>query len=186
MGSERLVQGSHVVAAETWVDSRLGNGTFRKLTQHAGDNWKILLPVAWYEIDTLHLALEAVAKRMDLSVEDITTEIARLNAESDLRSIYKIFLKVAQPQLVLSQTPRLWTTYVKFGSAWAVQNDKGHYVGQGDGFDERLLGWGCGCWRGFIPATIGVAGGRVALTRILKKWRQNDGTYSVQFEVTYR
>ena len=37
-----------------------------------------------------------------------------------------------------------------------------------------------------VPATIGVAGGRVALTRILKKWRQNDGTYSVQFEVTYQ
>ena len=183
--SERVVKGSHIVAAESWVDARLGHGAFRKLTEHAGDNWKILLPVAWYEIDTLHAALDAVAKRLDLSVEDITTEIARLNAESDLRSLYKVFLRVAQPQLVLSQTPRLRTTYVKFGSAWAVQNEKGHYIGQGDGFDERLLGWGCGCWRGFIPATIGVAGGRVALSRILKKWRQADGSYSVQFEVTY-
>jgi len=182
---DRVVKGSHIVAAETWVDARLGRGTFAKLTEGAGDNWKILLPVAWYELDPLHSALEVVARRLDRSVEDITTEIARLNAESDLRSLYRIFLRVAQPQLVLSQTPRLWTTYVKFAKAWAVQNEKGHYIGQGDGFDERTLGWACGCWFGFIPTAITLAGGRVALSRIAKRWRQADGTFSLQLEVTY-
>lgn len=183
--ADRVVKGSHIVAAETWIDARLGAGAFKKLTEKAGQNWRIILPVAWYEIDVLHDALAAASGRLGLSVEDITTEIARLNAESDLRSIYKIFLRVAQPQRVLSMTPRLWTTYVRFGSAIAVKNDKGVYIGQGDGFDERLLDWGCGCWRGFIPATIKVAGGRVADARILKRWRQDDGTYSVQFQVVY-
>jgi hypothetical protein len=182
---ERLVKGSHIVAAETWVDARLGKGTFKQLTQNAGQSWRIILPVAWYEIDVLHDALEDVSGRIGLSVEDITTQIARLNAESDLRSIYKVFLRVAQPQRVLSMTPRLWTTYVRFGNATAITNEKGLYVGQGDGFDQRLLGWGCGCWRGFIPATIQVAGGRVVDARIIKRWRQNDGTHSVQFQVVY-
>ena len=186
MSTERLVKGSHILAAETWVDQRLGKGTLMKLTQHAGDNWKILLAVAWYEVDILHAALESVAKRLDRSVEDITAEIARLNAESDLRSLYKVFMRVAQPSLVLSQTPRLWSTYVKFGTAWAVQNEKGHYIGQCDGFDERLLGWGCGCWSGFIPTAITIAGGKVAQSRIAKRWRQPDGTYSLQLEVTYQ
>jgi hypothetical protein len=182
---ERLVKGSHIVAAETWVDTRLGKGTLKQLTENAGQNWRIILPVAWYEIDVLHDALEEVSRRVDLSVEDITTQLARLNAESDLRSIYKVFLRVAQPQRVLSMTPRLWTTYVRFGSATAITNEKGLYVGQGDGFDQRLLGWGCGCWRGFIPATIEVAGGRVMDARIINRWRQNDGTHSVQFQVVY-
>jgi hypothetical protein len=184
--ADRVVKGSHVVVAEAWVDERLGRGTFKRLTEHGGEHWHILLPMAWYDIDTLHAALEVTSDRLDISVEDITTEIARKNAEIDLRSIYKIFLRVAQPRRVLSLTPRLWTTYVKFGSARALQNEEGYYVGQGDGFDERLLDWGCGCWRGFIPATIQVAGGRVALSRISKKWRQPDGSYSVQFEVTYQ
>ncbi len=185
ISEERLVKGSHVVAAESWVDARLGAGTFKKLTADAGEHWRIILPIAWYEIDVLQTALEDVSRRVNLSVEDITTEVARLNAEGDLRSIYKIFLRVAQPQRVLSMTPRLWTTYVRFGSALAVKNDPGHYIGQGDGFDERLIGWGCGCWRGFIPATITVAGGRVADARIIKRWQQSDGTYSVQFQVIY-
>jgi len=183
--SERLVKGSHIVAASRWVDQQLGAGTFLSLTQHAGDNWKILLPMAWYEIDTLRDALEVAGKHLDRSIEDVTTEIATLNAETDLRSLYRVFLRVAQPQIVLSQTPRLWTTYVKFGSARAVQNEKGHYVGQGEGFDEKLLGWACGCWRGFIPATIIVAGGRVTDASITKKWRERNGTFSVQFQVKY-
>jgi hypothetical protein len=182
---ERVVKGSHIVAAETWVDARLGKGTFKQLTEKAGQNWHIILPIAWYQIDVLHDALEDVSGRVGLSVEDITAEIARLNAESDLRSIYKVFLRVAQPQRVLSMTPRLWTTYVRFGNATAITNEKGLYVGQGDGFDQRLLDWGCGCWRGFIPATIQVAGGRVVDARIIKRWRQNDGTHSVQFQVVY-
>lgn len=183
---ERVVKGSHVIAAESWVDARLGGGTFRDLTKKAGDKWNIPLPIAWYEVDVLHTALEEVARRLDRSVEDIAAEVARLNAESDLRSIYKIFMRVAQPHLVLSQTPRLWSTYVKFGSAWAVKNEKGHYVGQGDGFDERVLGWACGCWFGFIPTAITIAGGRVDSSRIAKRWRQSDGTYSLQLEVLYQ
>jgi len=185
MGDARLVKGSHIAQAERWVDTRLGTGTFKALTKMAGENWRVILPMAWYEVDVLQAALEQVSARLQISVEDITTEVARSNAEADLTSIYRVFLRVAQPQRVLSMTPRLWSTYVKFGAATAIENEKGHYVGQGDGFDERLLGWACGCWRGFIPATIKVAGGHVDDTRIIKRWRQSDGHYSVQFEVKY-
>lgn len=183
--SEKLVKGSHIVAASRWVDQQLGPGTFLSLTDRYGDNWRILLPMAWYEVELLQQALDLAGRRLGRSVEDMTTEIATLNAETDLRSLYKVFLRVAKPQLVLTQTPRLWTTYVKFGSARAVHNEQGHYIGQGEGFDERLLGWGCGCWRGFIPATIIVAGGRVTAANITKKWRERNGTFSVQFEVKY-
>lgn len=185
MTEERLVKGSHITQAERWVDARLGKGTFKELTSSAGENWQIILPMAWYEVDVLEAALEQVSSKLRLSVEDITTEVARANAEADLTSIYRVFLRVAQPQRVLSLTPRLWTTYVKFGSASAIENERGHYIGQGDGIDERLLAWACGCWRGFIPATITVAGGSIDNERIIRRWRQADGRFSVQFEVSY-
>jgi hypothetical protein len=182
--SERLVKGSHVVAANNWVNQQLGPGTFRSLTEHAGDQWKILLPSSWYDLDPLHDALSNVGQRLDRSLEDVTTEVATLNAESDLRSLYRMFLRVAKPELVLSQTPRLWTTYVKFGTARAVQNEKGHYVGKGEGLDEKFLSWACGCWRGFIPTTISIAGGRVKEANITRK-RERDGSCSLQLEVKY-
>jgi hypothetical protein len=79
-------------------DARLGKGTFQELTRPAGENWRIILPMAWYEVDVLEAALEQVSGKLRVSAEDITTEVARANAEADLTSIYRVFLRVAQPQ----------------------------------------------------------------------------------------
>lgn len=185
MTEDRLVKGSHVTQAERWVDDHLGKGTFKELTSSAGENWQIILPMAWYDVNVLEAALEQVSSKLRVSVEDITTEVARANAEADLTSIYRVFLRIAQPQRVLSMTPRLWTTYVKFGSALPIENEQGRYIGQCDGLDERLLGWACGCWRGFIPTTINMAGGSVDSERIIRRWRQTDGRFSIQLEVLY-
>jgi hypothetical protein len=98
MTEERLVKGSHIVQAERWVDARLGKGTFQELTRPAGENWRIILPMAWYEVDVVEAALEQVSGKLRVSAEDITIEVARANAEADLTSIYRVFLRVAQPQ----------------------------------------------------------------------------------------
>jgi hypothetical protein len=184
-GAQRLVKGSHIIQAQQWIDDRLAAGTFKRYTAAAGDRWQLVLPFGWYEVEVLQSALEHASNELGLSVEDITAEIATANAEQDLTSIYRAFLRLAQPRRVLSFTPRLWTTYVSFGSATAIKNDDGHYIGQGDGFPEHLVPWVAGCWRGFIPATIVVAGGTINAHRILKTWEGSDGTHSVQFEVHY-
>jgi hypothetical protein len=54
--------------------------------------------MAWYEVDVLEAALEQVSGKLRVSAEDITTEVARANAEADLTSIYRVFLRAAQPQ----------------------------------------------------------------------------------------
>jgi len=180
-----LVKGSHVIQAQQWIDARLSPGTFKQSTSDGGDHWQVVLPFGWYEIGVLQFALEQASTRIGISVEDITAEVAATNAEQDLPSIYRAFLRIAQPKRVLAFTPRLWSTYVSFGSATAVKNDPGHYIGQGDGFPESLVPWVAGCWRGFIPGTIAVAGGTVDRQRIVRTWQADDGSYSVQLEVHY-
>jgi hypothetical protein len=181
----RSVKGSHIVQAQEWVDRRLGAGTFQELTRQGGASWSAVLPMGWYDVDVLNAALRVAAQRLGSSLEDIVTEIASSNAERDLTSIYRVFLRVAQPQRVLAQTPRLWRTYVSFGEAAALRNEQGYYLGQGTGFSAELLEWACGCWRGFIPTTIELAGGRNIRARILERGRESDGSHSVRLEVTY-
>jgi hypothetical protein len=185
MPEQRTVKGSHIMQAQEWIDARLGPNTFKELTRVGGDRWGVVLPMAWYEVDLLNRVLGEASKRAGISVEDMTAEIARMNAEKDLTSIYRFFLRVAQPQRVLAYTPRLWRTYVSFGDAHAIKNERGHYIGRGDGLTAELVDWACGCWRGFIPATIEVSGGRHPKGRIVDRWRESGGSYSVQFEVTY-
>jgi hypothetical protein len=183
--NDQCVKGSHITQAQRWVDQRLGEGTFKSLTKNAGPRWGVILPGTWYEVAILHEALDAAAERAEMSVEDITTEIAARNAEEDLSSLYRIFLRVANPRTVLSLTPKLWTTYVNFASAKAVLNETGHYIGRGEGFSQDQVEWACGCWRGFIPAAIKMAGGKSAKGSIIKRARQAGGLHVVEFEVRY-
>jgi hypothetical protein len=182
---DRRVKGSHILQAARWIDEHLGEGTFRTLTKSAGARWGIILPGAWYEIDILQNALAQASDKARMSVEDVTTEIAARNAAEDLTTIYRIFLRVAQPQTVLSFTPKLWRTYVNFATARAVLNERKHYIGRGEGFSAELMEWAAGCWRGFIPAAIRMAGGGNPRGSVTQRSRMPNGLYAIEFEVRY-
>jgi len=182
---ERTVKGSHIQQAEEWVDARLGVGTFKGLGASAGPEWGLVLPGGWYDVGVLCGALRAVSKRVGVSVTEISTQICKRNAEADLTSLYRVFLRIAQPRRVLTHTPKLWSTYVSFGAASAIVNEPGKYEGRGTGFPEELLEWGCGCWQGFIPTAIALAGGK-DIRASVKHSRDRVGQYTIDLNVTYR
>lgn len=183
---QRTIKGSHAIQVREWVDKRLGTGTFRELTRSGGDRWGIIVAGGWYEVDIVNQVLVEASRRTKVPTEEIATEIARLNALNDLATIYRLFLRVAQPQRVLNFTPKLWRTYVSFADATAIRNEPGDYLGQCDGLTEELVAWACGCWRGFIPTTIELAGGKNARGTIVKRWRAPNGSHSIQLEVKYQ
>jgi hypothetical protein len=180
-------KGSHVIQAREWIDGKLGAGTFQSLVSGKGpiDN-PILLPGTWYDVVPLVEALEVVGPRVNRSVRDMTTEIARQNALRDLTTIYRVFLRVAAPVRVMSYTPRLWSNYVAFGRATAIQNDPTQYVGECAGVPARVIEWVCGAWCGFVPAAIEVAGGKDAVGRITRTWDEPGNMRRLHCEVRYR
>lgn len=181
-GLEEKVKGSHLVLVSEWVDRHLGDGAFTRMT---GDRWGVVLPVAWYEVDALLDVYAEASRRTGKPIEEIAGEIARLNAERDLTSIYRLFLRIAQPQRVLSHTPRLWRTYVSFADGRALRNDRGHYIGQGSGFTAKQIDWACGCWYGFIPTAIRLSGGKDIRPSIEREWSEERQLYSLTLTVRY-
>jgi hypothetical protein len=180
---EYKTKGTHLLAAQQWVDQRLGAGTFAELFQLTPG--RSLLPNVWYEVDPLVRALSTVAKRVDRPLEEIVMEIAARNARDDLRSVYRIFLRIAAPVRLMAWTPQLWSTYVRFGVARALHNEKGHYLGECSGVPTRLLDWVCGAWRGFVPTAIEVAGGKEARASIVGRWPQGGDLHRLQCEIHY-
>jgi hypothetical protein len=181
----QCVKGSHIIQAVDWIDARLGPGTFRQLTERGGPRWRAPLPSSWYEVDILQEALAVVCDKLQLPLERVAADIARLNAEHDLTSLYRFFMRLAQPQRLLSFTPRLWATYVSFGAAAAVTNEPGFYVGQGVAIPADMLDWACGSWSGFIPTAVEIAGGRDVKHRIIDR-HVDDGHATLKLEVRYR
>ena len=194
--AQHKTKGSHVIQAQLWIDQRVGAGAFKKRVAGRGADYEgLILPLVWYDLEILVDVLVQVGLEVGMTVQDMTQQIARLNALKDLTTIYRTFLRIAAPVRVMAFTPRLWSTYVSFGEAVAIRNKPGHYVGQCTGVPKKLLDWSCGAWLGFVPTAIELAGGRnvkgtITETRpsgtTVSSDLQTLQCYSLQCEVLYR
>jgi hypothetical protein len=179
-GGVYRTKGSHLIQAEAWTDERLGAGAFKKLLgEVTGEPVGLLLPGAWYDVEPFNRC--STRSRRTSGSRSKTSRWAWL-----ARTRCRIFLRFATPHRVLSQTPRLWSTYVAFGDAQAILNEPGHYIGEGTGIPPHLLDWVCGAWRGFIPAAVEVAGGKEVVGRIILRDRGSDGEARLRLDVHYR
>jgi hypothetical protein len=179
-----MVKGTHVQIVQRFIDEKLGEGTFSKLTASGGERWLMPLPVGWYDLNILHAALTQASERLHRPIHDIACEIAAENARTDLTGVYKIFFKVLSVPSVLSQLPRLWRSYVRFGECVPVSNEPGHYVAEGQGLVEQYLDWASGCWRGFISTAVKMAGAREADIKIMPLPMLNGGA-RFKFDMHY-
>ncbi len=169
------VKGTHIFQARKWIDEHLGEGSFFELARDlssGGVDWPgPILAGSWYDVDPLQEVLAAASARTRKTVENIVTEIAVMNARNDLVSVYRAFLRVSGPHLTLGATHKLWSNYVAFGEARAVQNEFGTFVGECHGIPKKLIPWACGCWGGFIPTAIEISGGKRCVWDISFKGR---------------
>src|SRR5262245_865851 len=128
MSEEYHVKGSHIAVANRWVDERLGDGAFSGKAQAIGAPWSraVVLPGVWYDVEPLNELLAWASTRLGKPLRECAAEIAARNAKEDLTTIYRVFLRLAAPVRLLSQTPRLWRNYVRFADSTVIRNDPGH------------------------------------------------------------
>lgn len=176
MVAEYKAKGSHLIAARQATDAQLGAGAFDRLCARAGATWgSVLLPGGWYEVAPLRAALAEVAGRQGRSVTDVAAGVARRNAETDLTTIYRVYVRTASPTRLLSFTPQLWRNYVQFAEARAVKNEPGEYVGECAGIPDDLIDWAEGAWLGFLPKAIEMVGATRVRGSIAGKWQDLPG-----------
>lgn len=180
-------KGTHAIQVRNWVESRRGPEAFVALLRQHGANAynRDLLVGGWYDAGQLLSVIEAAAAAEGVSTESAVEEIARNNAQSDLTTVYRVFLKILSPQPVLAFLPRIWRQYFRFGMVEILDNQPGRISFVTHGIHTRFLPWVRGGWRGFLPETIRVSGGRKP--KIIKLYNQGAGEqlWDVRVEAQY-
>lgn len=146
-----------------------------------------MLPGAWYDANVLARVIHDAATQAGERPAGLAARIARRNAERDLTSIYRVFLRDASPHRLLALLPQLWRNYVAFADSRVIRNDPGHFVGHCVGVPSRLREWAEGFWLGFLPTAIQLAGGKNAQGRALGASAIDPGgrLYRMELEFTY-
>ena len=186
MNGDYQVKGSHIVVARDWIDERLREGAFSMQAKLAGASWgEIILPGMWYPVEPLIKVLAWASPKVGRPVQEVAAEIAMGNARKDLTTIYRAFMRLASPVRLLRMTPMLWRNYVKFAEATVVQNDPGYYIGACTELPERFGDWAVGCWLGFLPVAIEMAGGKGVRAKLLDQVSELNGNLRLRVEIKY-
>lgn len=180
------VKGSHIAECRDFFDERLGEGAYASLWTKVGGSWNpVVLPGAWYDVEIAEAALREACLRTHDDIIETQAAIAARNAEHDLTTIYRVFLRVAQPVRIIKAVPLLWRNYVSGGDARALSSEEGHALMECAGVPDRFEDWVIGCWLGFIPCAIVLAGGHDPKLTLSRKEREAEGFSRLEFTLEY-
>lgn len=95
------------------------NNVLARLTADDRDGMAAVIPVGWYDIGLYDHVNRALAETLGGRPEDVMEACGRFAAERDLRTIHRLFLRMANPAYVIERSAGYWGRFQDSGS-WDV------------------------------------------------------------------
>jgi hypothetical protein len=102
----------------------------------------------------------AGAKIVGLSYTEYVRRGAEFTAKRDMHGIYRVLLRLASPESVLTRLPRILSQYFDFGKIEGRFSSAKSYEATASGMPRPLSIWLTSIAHGFVPVVIGRAGAR--------------------------
>jgi hypothetical protein len=157
-----LTKGIGFRNVQSFAAMRFGDAAYEKVLARLGDEDRralgAIIPMGWYDVwlyARLIHALNDLYGRGDLSLLD---ELGQYEASQDLTTVHRLFMRVANPGLILDKTMMLWRRFHDTG-AWEVTR-------QGKSAKGVLRDWGivdegmCCELRGYIQGIVSYGNGK--------------------------
>lgn len=81
-----------------------------------------VIPVGWYEMGLYDRVNRAVAETLGGSAEEVMEACGRFAADRDLRTIHRLFLRLANPAYVIERSAGFWGRFQDSGT-WSIERE---------------------------------------------------------------
>jgi hypothetical protein len=147
------VKGSAVKSSVGFVKEKLGEEGFQRVIAAMGDEGTTLegpiLPSEWYDFSLLLRFMSAAQPHITLPPgRTLAWEMGRFSADYGLKTIYRVFFKVADAAFIIRKAPQVLSSYYDSGKMSVLASDPGSAAIRLVDFDQpdprfcdRLLGW---------------------------------------------
>jgi hypothetical protein len=126
------------------------------------------LAASWYDSLPM-LPLGAAAARLaGMPLDDFLRFRTRLQAESDMRGVYKVLLQVVTVESLALRIPRITATYYDFGSADSRLVAPGHVESVRTGVPEFFLPWNNPVSETYMETVMSLGGAKSPSVRVTK------------------
>ena len=147
------VKGTAVSASSHYLRGRLGEEKYAQVLAGLSPEAQAalsgtVLPSGWYEFSHLLELMKKAELLLPRGEKSLAWEMGRYSAESGLKTVYKIFFKVADVSFILKKTSQVFSNYYDRGTMETVSTTDRSASLILRGFDQpslhfcdRLLGW---------------------------------------------
>jgi hypothetical protein len=121
----------------------------------------VLSPSGWYELGAQHRLLRAIDRVIGTGDLALVPEIGRYEADEDLSTIHRLFVRLTSPAYVLEKAGEYWRRFYDTGK-WEVVRGNGSATGRLDDFglvDDAF----CAYLRAYIYRMFQLAGARTGV-----------------------
>jgi hypothetical protein len=134
------IKGRIILNARDFVLARDGKEGWRKVLQalpaDERDTLAAMIPLGWYDMSLNDHVNRAIVDALgDAGSMDWMHALGRYAAGEDLRTIHRLFLRMANPAFVLERLAEFWGRYQDSGE-WAIVRESDNRV------TATLRGWG--------------------------------------------
>jgi hypothetical protein len=91
---------------------------------------------------------------------------ARFQANRDVNGVYRFFLKLATPKMLVERLPRVFSQYFDFGKIEGFKLDGNRAEIHGRMIPEPLGAWMFACVEGFVPQLMTIHGAKDVSARL--------------------
>ncbi len=137
--AKELSKATIVLHAQSFVINRFGtegwDAVLDRLPIGDRQTYDGILPIAWYPHEADVRLFHAIDEVLGQGNKKVLVDLARFEAEQDLRGIHRLFLRLANPAYILEKASDYWSRFHNSGH-WTVER-KGSGAATG-----TLFGWG--------------------------------------------
>lgn len=147
------VKGTAVLASVAYLRERLGEAKYAELLALLSPEARAtlqgtVLPSGWYELSHLVELMKRTEVQLPRGARSLAWEMGRYSAESGLKTVYKIFFRVADVSFILKKVTQVFSNYYDRGTLEAKSFDAHsasiilrNFDQPSAYFCDRLLGW---------------------------------------------
>jgi hypothetical protein len=159
------VKGTAVRASVAFLKERLGEEGWKGLLAALPEEDREIVggPVlqsSWYEVSLLYRLMDAARPRVAAPPgKSMAWEMGRYSAEYGLKTIYRIFFKVADPHFIIRKASQVFSNYYDCGKMENVVSDPHSAILRLSGFDQPRADF-CDRVQGWMERTLELSGGK--------------------------
>jgi hypothetical protein len=159
-----LTKGIGFLGVMAFVREHFGEDGWQQVFQSLSNEDQLemagIIPMGWYRLELYTRLMRQIGAVHEQARPRLFEECGEFSAEQDLTTVYKAFMRFADPGLTLDQSMKLWRRFHDTGM-WRIERGDKRAVG-------TLTDWGCvdeRCCReltGYMSTLIGLSRGKDA------------------------